>query len=75
MIVHVIEAYSYDPEDIQGVFTTKVLAEAWLQEHKWFRCPQPFASPNGNGCCPSTDHWHDPEDWKKALITEHEVQS
>ena len=73
MRVFVLEAYSYDPEDVQGVFTTEHKALNWLKKHGWKPCPEPLNNKGECGCCPKGTY-HDPRDWKRARIVEHKVQ-
>lgn len=75
MRVFVVEAYSYDPEDVVGVFASRELAERHLEKDGWERCPDPWKTPTGCGCCPDTNHWHSPDNWTKAVITEHMVHT
>jgi len=62
MTVWVIEAYSYDPEPVQGVFSSKEKAEAWLTANGWKRTDN------------YANEWTDGEGWMLAHIVGHEVQ-
>lgn len=75
MKVYVICAYSYDPEDIQGVFTSREKALAYLNRTGWIPCPDPYQTPDGCGCCPNDgNHFHAGDNWLQATIEEHVVQ-
>ena len=68
--VYVISPSAYDDYGEIEVFTSRKLAEEWLEENGFTRCDNPYELPEGCGCCPSIDWWHNTQDWMKTEIEE-----
>lgn len=69
MTVYVIEAFSYGPEDVQGVFSSVEAAERWLTYNGWSQC---FGAQSCYG--QQVGHWHAADGWRLAHVKPHEVQ-
>ena len=63
-IVWVIEAYSYDPEDVVGVFSSKEKAIVFLETNGWT-----WHETLGNG----ESGWSHSDGWRRANVIPHTI--
>ncbi len=66
MIVFVVEAFSYDPEDVVGVFFTKEKALQYLKDNGWRDAKKGY----------QYDYpvWSHEDGWRLCKISEYKVQ-